>query len=330
MDRFAYITDSHFKGKRVETRTDDYCASLFKKLDFVVAFCKKKKIVNVIHGGDLLDNPNISDLVAGKIAKVFSKNKLHLWYVIGNHDITGKNADTYVNGKLHMFESYDWFHFIGGRVAEFENCLLTGVDYSYEGENETHFRIKEFEKTKKARVLVLHSMIYGDEQDLMVGSKRIVTSYRNIDANADLVLTGHYHPGMKTKKLTILNNDIIFANPGSFGRTDSLTNRIGVGPGLTYIRIGENRSIKVRHVSIPCDRNVFVSGSEGKYELADIGGAKFFESLNKFKEFQVAKNDIGMMLKAMASVEGNALPFKIDDEMVAFIVGKVREIENGR
>jgi len=327
MDEFVYFTDSHWKGKRLETRNDDYCKSLFEKLGFVVRYCKKKGISKIIHGGDLLDNPNISDLVAGKIARIFRKNKLQMYYTIGNHDITGKNPETYVNGKLHMFESYNWFHFIGRKVYEFENCVLTGVDYNYEDEDKTDFHMNGFEDVTKARILVLHAMIYGEDKDLMVGRKRIVISYKSIDTNADLVLCGHYHPGMKTKKLTVLNKDIVFVNPGSFARTDRLTNRIGVGPGLTHIRIGKGGIIKTKNIKIPCDRNVFIDKDEGKYQLADISGAKFYESLQKFKEFQLAKNDIGMMLKAMSSIENKSMPFVIDDELISFIVNKVREVE---
>lgn len=329
MDKFVFVADSHFQGKRIETRTDDYCKSLFEKLDFVIDFCRKHNVGNLIHGGDLLNNPNISDLVAGRIAKALSKSKLQVWYTIGNHDITGKNPETYVNGKLHMFESYDWFHFIGGKLCEFENCVLMGVDYDYENEDRTGYVMEQFCGIEKTKILVLHAMIYGGEKDLMVNKKRIVASYRQIDTNADLVLCGHYHPGMKVKKLTVLNKDIMFANPGSFGRTDKLTNRVGIGPGLTYVCIGKKGIVKLKNIKIPCDRNVFIDTDEGKYQLADVSSAKFYESLHKLKEYQSVKNDIGLMLKAMSAIENSSIPFEIDDEIIEFIIRKVREVEGG-
>jgi len=313
----------------MESRTDDYCGALFKKLDFIIAFCKEHGVKNLIHGGDLLDNPNISDLVAGKIAKKLGKSGLKVWYVIGNHDITGKNPETYVNGKLHMFESYPWFNFIGGKVTEFDNCLLTGRNYNYEEENDIDVHIKEFDEVVKPRILVLHSMIFGEEKDFLVGTKRIVTSYRSMNVNADLVLCGHYHPGFGIKRLEVLNNSVVFVNPGSFSRTDRLINRTGIGPGLAYIRIGSDKKIRVRCVKIPCDRSVFVDGEDGKYELADIRGAKFFECLQRFQEFRLAKNDIGMMLKSMAAAGESSMPFKMDENLIGFIVNKVREVERG-
>lgn len=329
LDKFAFITDSHFTSGKLEARTDDYVAALFQKLDFVVEFCKKHNIKHVIHGGDLFNVPVITDLVAGKIARVFAKSRLQLWCIIGNHDITGKNASTYVNGKLHMFESYDWFHFIGGKVVEFENCVLTGEDFSYENELSVDYNLKRLEGIDKTKILVLHAMIFGEEKDFKVKNKRIIVSYTSIDTNADLVLCGHYHPGMEVKKLEVLNKDILFANPGSLGRTDKLTNKVGIGPGLTYVVVGKHGFKTVKNVAIPCDRKVFIDKDDGKYELANISGAKFYSSIKKLKKFRVLNKDIGMMLRAMSTVENETIPFEIDDDIIEFIVTKVREVDNG-
>jgi len=332
MDRFVFITDSHFMKNNIKSRTDDYPKALFKKLRWVFKYCKKKKIKNIIHGGDLLDNPYVSDYIAGKIARLFDESGLQLWYTIGNHDITGKNPDTYVNGKLHMFESYKWFHFIGDGVTKFENCVLHGIDYSKEDEESLNFDIPmesvgQYQDTIK--IIVVHHMITGDKNSLVIKGRRRLISYTDVTTNADIVLCGHYHPGMKIKKALQLERPITFANPGSFGRTDSWASEHGCGPGLIDIRIKKGGKPKLKFVEIPHEKNVFKEAKEDKYNVdALVNDSRFVDMLNKFKSSGIANDEVSTILEAlMDSTE--ELPFELDGEIADFILNKIDEVKNG-
>lgn len=326
IDRFVFITDSHWKAQNVESRKDDYAASLFRKLKWVVGFCKKRKVENLIHGGDLLDNPNISDKIAGKIAKILTNSGLNLWYVIGNHDITGKNPKTYVNGKLHLFESYPWFHFIGGRTIEFSNCVLSGCDYTKEKECDSAYDMEY--RGDKFKVLVIHDMITGDARDFMVGIKRVMTSYRSIDTDADLILTGHYHPGYGIKKLEVLNKTRVFANPGAFARTANLKGIECHGPALIYFLCKNNKLLKIEHVRIPCKKNIFKKSKNGKkYTVSDMLGGNFMETLSKFKNAQEIMDDLAKLVTVMLADKEMKFPFEVDGVLEEYLAMKITEAE---
>lgn len=328
IDRFVYMTDTHAKRNNIETRKDNYFKAIFKKLKWSLRYCNKNGITDVIHGGDLFDNPNVSDYVAGKIARLFKKAGVQLWYVMGNHDITGKNPESYVNGKLHMFESYDWFHFIGGECVEFNNCFLGGIDYTKEDEDEIHFNMPK--KTEgKTKILVIHHMITGEKEDMVIGGKRLMTSYTSVDTDADIVLTGHFHPGMKIKKYHILERPVKIANPGSLSRTNKLIDKIGHGPALIDIKIKKNGKSILKHIPIPCKKNVFKKTIKKKYELEDYVDSKFHKVLSKFKNKHVIHEDIELLLRSMVGIK-TELPFDIDDKLIDFIIDKVKEVKNGK
>jgi len=331
MDRFVYITDSHFMKNNIKSRTDDYPKALFKKLKWVFKYCKKKKIKNIIHGGDLLDNPYVSDYIAGKIARLFDRAGVQLYYTIGNHDITGKNPETYVNGKLHMFESYKWFHFIGRGVTEFNNCILHGVDYNKEDEDSVDFNIPigtEDKYEDKVKIIVIHHMITGDKNSLIIKGRRRLISYTDITTNADIVLCGHYHPGLKIKKTLQLERPITFANPGSFGRTDSWASEHGCGPALIDVKIKKGKIPILKFVVIPHEKNVFKPTKEDKYNVNDlVNSSKFVEMLNKFKASGVGTDEIETILDALMA-DTDSLPFELDEDIREFILNKIKAVKD--
>lgn len=333
MDKFIFITDSHFKKNNIKTRTDNYPQALFKKLKWVLKYCKKRKIKNIIHGGDLFDNPNVSDNIAGRIARMFDHAKIHLWYTIGNHDITGKNPETYVNGKLHMFESYKWFHFIGDGPVEFDNTVLYGVDYNKEDEESIDFDIPIHtlgQYGSKTKIIVIHHMITGDDKSLIIKGKRRLISYKDIETNADVVLCGHYHPGMKIKKNLLLEREIKFANPGSFGRTDSWADAHGYGPGLIDVKVGKDKKFKLKYVEIPHAKGVFKDAKTNKYDIdALVNSSKFIDTLNKFRESGIAGDEVSTILDALME-DVDALPFELDGDLCEFILDKIKEVKNER
>ncbi len=326
LDKFIYFTDPHAKGSNIETRKDNYPETFFRKLKWLLDYCNKRDVKNLVCGGDLFENPNISDYVAGKIAKLVGESGVQFYFTIGNHDITGKNPATYVNGKLSLFEEYDWFHFIGKEPIEFNNTVLYGVDYNKEMEEETYFDVPS--STKKFKIMVLHHMIVGDEDDFIIDGKRILISYKSIVTNADLVLCGHFHPGFPIKENTVLEHKTIFANPGSLLRTDSLVERTTVGPGIVYFSVNSKKNLKIKYVKVPCEENVFKAKGDIKYEISEITQERFVKKLMEFKNADFIKNDIGAMLKFIKGDKDIKLPFDITDSMIEKIIEKVRSFEN--
>lgn len=331
MTKMVFITDSHWRFSNVLSRTDNYCSATLDKLRWVVRYCKENKIGAIIHGGDMFDIPNVSDFVAGQVAGILGKSGLQVYFIIGNHDVSGKTKETYIHSKLAMFEHYDWFHFIGDKVIEFDDCYLSGHDYCKKHEEEVNFNMPEYKYDKvKTKVLVLHQMLTGNKKSMIVDGRRCMTSYRDIVTNADMILCGHYHPGIGLKKCVLpIEHTVYFANPGSLARTSVTENEIGAGPALTHICIDNGRITTFKNIPIPCDRTVFKdNGIKTKYDVGDYITDGFIEAMRAFKDISVVKDDISLLLKMwIGKGKEFNLPFEITDKLVDYVTMKVKEVE---
>ena len=332
MDRFCYITDLHFKKNNIETRKDNYAKSLFKKLAWVLKYCSKRKIKNLIIGGDIFDYPYVSDKIKGSIARMFKKYRVTVYFVIGNHDIVGKNPKKYVDSSLSVYESYDFFKFIGGvskknHITEFEHCYLAGYDYKKDLEIPEEINMPEYDYDNgKIKILAIHSMI--GRKSIIIKGKKLVQSYKNLTTDADILLTGHYHPGIGIAKLNVLEHITKVANPGSFSRTNSFVAENTVGPALLDIKIKNGKS-KLKKVMIPCKKDVFIK-REGDAPSFCILKENFrlADALKKMKQNNdFAMTDLGKTLKVMQA-DDKLFNFEITDDMITQILDK-EKIING-
>lgn len=290
IDKFVFITDTHFKSRGPSSRNDDYFPALLKKLNYVIAYCKKKKVKVLLHGGDFWDNPFVSEYVAGIVAKVLRKSKLKVYAIMGQHDVTGKNRDSYKNGKMHTFESYPWFHLLGGRYIEFNNCFVTGHDFDIEMDCPDSIMI---EPQHKPVICLAHAMI-SEDKSIEIDGHYQIREWGSVTTNAALMLTGDYHLGIKPNSHALCGQ---WCNPGSFART-SITDTKGIGPGLAYVRVLRGGEIKVQHHVIP-HKDVFVNTDV----ITDVDKQLKFE--RAFAELQDKDIIEGDVFKIIDSIRKN-------------------------
>jgi len=318
IDKFCFITDTHFKNKTPVSRSDDYFLSLLKKLDYVIEFCKKRKIKSLLHGGDFFDSPFSSDYVAGIVAKRLTLSGLNVYAILGNHDITGKNADSYVNGKMHLYESYPWFYLIDKKYIEFDNCYITGFNYSIDNECPNRIMV---DKKDKPVIALIHSMI-SEDNDIQIGSKFNVVSAKTIISNASIVLMGHYHLGCRLVEYPISGR---WCNPGSFARLSTLENNKGIGPGLVYLKASDS-IVKAKRLIIPHDDSVF----SNKVDVKDLfEDKKVFELA--MKELENSENSNNNVIHTLRRLEKNipkVLEKLINKKIIRNCINRIKEFQN--
>ncbi len=330
MNRFVAMTDPHIKGVRIKTRTDNYPEVILGKLDFVIGYCEKHKVTKLINMGDMFDNPNVSDYIAGRVAgkfsKAYKKFGLKMYYIAGNHDITGKNFSTYVHGKLAGFEHYEWFNFIGDKPIEFSDAYLGGYHYDHAKESETYFDMPNHPYKKgKLKILALHAMVTGDDRDLIVNGKAQLISYKSLVSDADLILTGHFHPGFGIKKINVLEHIITVANPGSLARTNSYIAKHTVGPAILYIEVDKRKLSKIELIKVPHEINVFKdSKTYNRYEV-DSNHFKFVKNLRTMQSGGFVQSNLELLIRTVAGEIKDA-PFKITVDLVDEVCMKIKKV----
>jgi len=244
MDRFLYMCDSHLNHKNKASRVDNYHNSIMKKIEFCYKYCKDNNITSILDGGDLVDNYNVKEEILIDYIDLTMQYELDVYYVLGNHDVSGANTNYINQTNLGFLTRYKWFHLVSEKIYEFENCLLYGINYE-PVRLKKEFMFPEVHSNKKT-ILMTHANIYSQESlkkntNIGVGTEDVIT-------NADLLLCAHNHIGFKT---AVKNGKSILINPGSIARTSIEQFYHGYGPRCVDIRI--DKEIEFKYVKVPSE-----------------------------------------------------------------------------
>ncbi len=204
--KLGVIGDYHVTSHRPIRRTDDYLATLLRKLEKALSIFKEQGCDHIIQVGDFFDTPTVSNHVEAEMIRILKKLPKPIYVIYGQHDISGHSATTLPNSPLAVLHS-------AGVVK-----LITSDPYSLSDEN-THLYAASFGEEvptpihpSSYNILVTHRMI-GDRPlypgQILEGPKTFLR--KNTDFN--LVLCGDYH-----YRFVEINNDQVIVNPGAMVR----------------------------------------------------------------------------------------------------------------
>lgn len=220
--KFIFFTDSHIKGVNPGRRKDIYYVAVLKKLMEIGYVVKQEDIDFVVHGGDLFDLPKVSNKLFGQVASIIKDWGREMYVVPGNHDVYGQNIETLehtslgalAKAKVVNLMTRDNSPFYFQKKSE-PNCPLiafTGQEY-YSGIDKGINNDYEIEPSQaKFNFLVAHGMLLDKPFHPDVPH----TVMSNVITSADMVLSGHYHPG----PIEVVVNNTRFLNPGSMARVE--------------------------------------------------------------------------------------------------------------
>lgn len=236
MFRFLWLEDTHIMGVSPDSRKDNIKDVLYDKLKQVGVIANDKNVDIVVHGGDMFDTPDVSNKLFSSVSEIIRSWNKPVYVVPGNHDIYGYDVNTLPNTKLGALAStgvvtiLDRAHPIMTRSGNI-SISIEGQEYYADidsGVNNDY----EVYSTANIRILAAHSMLM--DHDFISDVK-----YTNIDkvkTNADLVLTGHYHPGFNFKEV----DGTMFANIGALLRRENTKDNMTRIPSVLIVEINDN------------------------------------------------------------------------------------------
>lgn len=219
--KILHITDSHATVKAPKSRQDVYYYSFLRKLYEVGYIVKHSNIDLILHTGDLFHSPHISDKFTGQVAEIIKTFNVPMYVVPGNHDIDGYNIDTLEQTKLGLL-------YKTGVVRELDrlnplklsttinnnkiNIAISGQEYYpyIDSGNADDFLMQQTEAD--LNILCIHGYIADKPQNPNIKH----TLISNINTDADIVLSGHFHQSFCVER----NDGVGFYNPGSMMRTE--------------------------------------------------------------------------------------------------------------
>ena len=300
--KFLFFTDLQLSNKTPVNRVDDYPVALVDKLAQVYGIARDKGCDCVIFGGDFFNSPRIYAfhliLDALKIINVPT------YMVIGQHDVSGYNKESYSKSTLGFFE----------HINRCLRCLWEDTDVGGIIFRPCHVwddieAMNSMEMPDKPSVLVAHHLL-SDGMDV----------FDVVDINRfgqkcpyDMVLSGDLHKGYKPKKV----GKTWFVNPGSIARQTIAD--IGRTPAVAFIEFTDDISVEI--IDLNCRSDIFsdkVVKKSQKKEYNDFDPKDFISAVESFGEVSV--NFLDLLLK-VGGKDG------IDPAVIAYIDEKWKTME---
>lgn len=245
MIKFIIAGDLHWRGSNPRARRDDYMQALTTKLQEVIRLANTH-YAPIIIPGDLLNSPNTAWGIVGELINILRKADTPILTVSGNHDIYGSNPDSAARtpyGLMNLIgvirdverEPFAW----NGPIHKDKWVRVTG--YGYRASTDTpdgiwQFAAPELEEQNLppdyvpiAKIHIVHSNLMLDQP----GHDMRHTLVDSVQTNADVIISGHYHPGLGRGEVIHRRPDgVLFINPGALARTaataSDLTRQVGV------------------------------------------------------------------------------------------------------
>ena len=214
--RFLHITDTHVTAKGPSSRQDVYYVSALRKFMELGAIIQRENVDAVIHTGDLFHSARVALSISSQLVEIMKSWDVPIYIVPGNHDIDGYNLSTISQTMLGMLSSAEVVELITrDNAIEYDingkTLRIEGQEY-YDDIDKGISDDYRFERPADYNVLAIHSMLMEKPYFPEIPH----TLIQDVVTDAQLVLTGHYHPGFTEQTV----NGTTYFNPGSLLRPE--------------------------------------------------------------------------------------------------------------
>ena len=198
----VYVADPHFAMDVPASRSDDYLEAVGNKFLESLTIARDIGADHYVILGDLFNRADPPGIVRNKVAEIIVGGTwpFEILMVLGNHDIFGHNRLTLERTAVETLNK-------AGLIDIFDENDQVGV---FAGHYEYNIENKVFQS--EMPIWAVHSYILPTS---FLGPHVLIDDFK-VSENTRLVISGHWHEGFP---ITRRRDDVIFANPGSLGRT---------------------------------------------------------------------------------------------------------------
>jgi exonuclease SbcD len=214
--RFLFFTDDHKRGTSPENRTDNFPATLVRKLKELVEIAQEYEVDYILHGGDFFDVPSPAISVCADFLEVYQQFSVPVFAIPGNHDLFGHNTATLPRTMLGFIARLGIVRLVGREPIYLEKndlrIQLSGQGYHFEMDRREPKL--DYVVQKKDCDYAIH-MVHGMLLQRSIYPGAFYTLIEQIwDTEADFTLVGHNHLGFPDTE----KDGKHFLNPGALVR----------------------------------------------------------------------------------------------------------------
>lgn len=259
--KLGFFTDVHARLDNPSSRSDWFPKTIIEKLERVGEIFKNEGVQFALNGGDTTHIPSPSLSLVNRLTRVFKDWQIPIIAITGSHDVHGYQQLTLERTAVGELVAAGLFHMVGctnyPKYIDLDNKVRvygTGYMHAFDARE---FSVLDPEHNSK----LIIQMIHADLLDKPVPWQYVLVN--QVYTNAQLVLSGHYHPGWKEG---IVSGTSTFFNPGSIGRIERGPYRI---PRVMIIDTKPSRPgvlYDYKFVDVPCDPHPFTEKPLDKVE----------------------------------------------------------------
>lgn len=246
MIKLLYFTDTHIRSNNPSSRIDNFQEAILNKFKEIAEIGNKENVDFYVHGGDIVDRPDIPILTMRAFNKVLTSFEKPIFLVPGNHDIYAYNLNSIGRTVLALLEDLNVFNIMMGKYPVYlskdgTSLEMHFVPYSFDLDtNEGKHRYMTNDKKADFSILFAHGMLIDKPFKLI--NHTLVDDIK--DTMADITLSGHYHTGFPLQKI----NNKFFYNPGSVARLSASQVEINRQPKVIIIELEKGQEPNIRDI----------------------------------------------------------------------------------
>ncbi|KKM06027.1 hypothetical protein LCGC14_1748100 [marine sediment metagenome] len=296
--KFIYVQDTHIKGINPINRKGSYYEDIMAKLTEVLELANGNNVDYIIHGGDLFDSSNVSNIMVDEFIDEVEQTGIPFYIVPGNHDEIGHNWELSKSSSLaHIFRRSKLIKEL--TLLWDEGGVINGFKY-YHNIEQTLAGEKGLicsHPNSPFKIATIHALI--TKAPLMPSIMHI--PIKEVKTDFDVVLVAHNH----LQWSIIEQNGTKFVNIGALGRTGideaDITPTVAlIDTETREIRLIPLKSAKPKEVVFDLEKVAQKKQFDGEIDkfISSLDSAKFQSlDLRGLIEFLSKKNNIEKEVK---------------------------------
>lgn len=324
MIKLLFAADLHFRGTNPRNRTDKYKEAVKAKLKEVFQLAEDNAVEAIVWPGDVFDSFNVSIGVLLELADFIIRHKpkhIPILTTYGQHDVQGYSKESLYRTSLALLERLIpelRLYTNPGQRAIFVDkngtkVQLTFTPYSRKMDVDGYgYSPEDIQPGTSYSIHVAHGTLLDHEPPFDK-----FTLLSDVQTEADLVLTGDYHPGYGIFKKS---DGKVFCNPGSLTRLSATENAMKRKIQVALIRVAGSES-EIELIQLEnqrpgeevLDRSKIEQEKERKYSMEN------FAALVQAKSGEAVLLDVNQIVDEIAKQGGT------EEEVIQLALKKIDE-----
>ena len=238
------VGDVHYTNRKPVGRVDDYKAAILNKLLQIAELSQNYDVT--IFSGDIFDKPNVTGSFLDLYAVI--KQVKNAYVVPGNHDIFGYNLNKIDNTALGLLAATGAVKLLySDSIIETTKVVIAGQGYCIDVDENGFGYDSEHFKDGKLGIMVTHGMLLDVPMNIAKN-----TQINDVVTKADIVITGHYHPGFGIKE----RGSKFFCNVGAICRIEASKHEMEREIKVMSILVNDDLSFVIQETPLVYDKDV--------------------------------------------------------------------------